>query len=128
MKPSQSCTNRFLTPDKLEKEYELAVKDNRAGGGPKMLLGENHVVNLPSTLGKFRTLMNKAPEATNPKGRIGEVYPNFAAAKKDHYRYKEFKWYGQMIYAPSLSEDILKAEYGTDCLTHRHGNKGEEAK
>ena len=84
-----------------------------------MLLGETaeQMKNLPSTLLEYRALTATAPTATSPKGRIGEVYPNFATVKQDD-RYRAYKWYGKLIYAPSNSAEILKAGYGANCLTH----------
>ena len=120
--PHSSTTNRFLPESLLEEEYKLAVKYNSAGGGPKMLLGEtsNQIKNLPSTLLEYRALASTAPTDTNPKGRIGEVYPNFATVKQEA-RYSPFRWYGQLIYAPANSREILMAQYGTDCLTQTFG-------
>ena len=62
-------------------------------------------------------MVKTEPEATNPKGRIGEVYPNFGLLKPEK-RYKRFKFYETYIYAPSNSRDILQAGYGKNCLTH----------
>ena len=91
-----------------------------------MIVSENQIVNLPTTLEKFRTLIQKTPSATNPKGRIGQVYRNFASKNLERCRYTQFKWYGQMVYAPSISEEILKAGYGTDCLPDHDDSKEEE--
>ena len=106
--------DRFLPESLIENEYKLAVKYNSAGGGPKILLGDtaDKMKDVPMTLHIYR-----ATSMTFPKGRIGEVYPNFATAKQED-RYKQFKWYGQMIYAPANAEEILKAGYGTNCLSH----------
>ena len=85
-----------------------------------MLLGETaeQMQNLPLTLLEYQAVIATAPTATNPKGRIGEVYPNFATVKQKEKRYTQFKFYGTIIYAPSSSAEILKAGYGAKCLSH----------
>ena len=131
--PHSSTTKRFLSESLIEKEYKLAIKYNSAGGGPKMLLGDtaNQMKDLPSTLLEYRALASTAPTSNSPKGRIGEVYPNFATANQEA-RYTQFKWYGQMIYAPVNSREILHAQYGINCLTHSidkyHSNVESEIK
>ena len=115
---TRSLTDRYIVGDWLEnKEYKLGVKYNLGGGGPKMLLGETNVTDLPPTLEEFQKLVNTEPDATNPQGRVGEVYPNFGLKEQDN-RYVSFKFYGTFIYAPSNAEEILQAGYGKNCLTH----------
>ena len=99
-----------------------------------MLLGENagQMQNLPSTLVEYQALADAMPTANSPKGRIGEVYPNFATVNQKEERYRPYTWYEKVIYAPSNSADILKAGYGANCLTHSidifHNNPESGAK
>ena len=99
-----------------------------------MLLGEtlNQMKNLPPTLLEYQALTATGPTATSPKGRIGEVYPNFATAKQKEERYTQFKFYGTMIYAPSNAREIVQKGYGINCLAHvidkYHGNAESDVK